>query len=65
MRRERLLQKIEAFMRQNKMHATDFGKRALKDPNFVFRLRNGRDITLTTLDKLETFMLEYDENLSD
>lgn len=38
-----LLTRIERHLRSSRTAATTFGRRALRDPRFVFDLRNGRE----------------------
>lgn len=39
---DEFLERIEFFLTQTGMSATTLGWQALKNPNFVFGLRNGR-----------------------
>lgn len=41
------------------MTAWAFGQQAVKDHKFVGRLREGFGVTLTSIEKAETFMDEY------
>lgn len=56
-----LLKDIEMFMAVRGMNATQFGKQALNNPAFVFRLRQGMDIRSSTAQRVRNFMLAYDE----
>jgi hypothetical protein len=38
-----LLREVEIFLRRSDVAPTRFGREAVKDPRFVFDLRNGRD----------------------
>ena len=38
-----LLREVERFLRQSDIPPTRFGRIAMRDPRFVFDLRNGRD----------------------
>ena len=38
-----LLREVERFLRQSDTPPTRFGRIAMRDPRFVFDLRNGRD----------------------
>ena len=51
-----LLDEIEAFLLATGMSATAFGARALNDPPFVQQLRTGRDIKMSTAEKVRKFM---------
>lgn len=55
-----LLQEIEAFLADTGMSATSFGKLALNDPPFVQQLRKGRDLKLSTAEKVRAFMAGYE-----
>lgn len=47
---------IEQFLSDTGMSPTRFGKRAVGDPAFVFKIRKGRDVTLGTAEKVRLFM---------
>ena len=47
---------IERFLKRTGMSATEFGRRALGDPNFVHDCREGRMPRLDTALVVETFM---------
>lgn len=53
-----LLQEIEAFLLANSMSATAFGADALNDPPFVAQLRNGRDVKLSTAERVRKFIAD-------
>lgn len=38
-----LLQRVERFIKERRMPPTRFGREALRDPCFVFDLRDGRE----------------------
>ncbi len=50
---------VEAFLSERSMEASLFGRRALKDPNFVFDLRKGRCPNLRTIQRVSAFMTAY------
>lgn len=54
--RDALLGEIEAFCATREMSVTTFGLRAVNDPNIVPQLRGGRDVRLSTVERLQTFM---------
>lgn len=54
-----LIRKIEKFMRRTGMAATTFGKKAARDPRFVFDLRNGREPRVCTEKRVEHFMNNF------
>lgn len=45
------------------MKETTFGRKAMKNPNFVKNLRNGADIKNSTVKKLRTWMKSKDAKL--
>ena len=47
---------IDDYIDASGLPATDFGKHAMSDPNFVFLMRQGRDIKTATLDKVRRWM---------
>ncbi|MGX7894864.1 hypothetical protein [Tsuneonella sp. HG222] len=54
-----LIRKIEVFLRQTRMPATNFGRLAVSDPRFVLDLRNGRTPRDATERRVEHFMNTY------
>jgi hypothetical protein len=59
---EKLLVKIESFMRRHGMPPSQFGHRVMNDKQFVFRLRleGGGNPGARTIDKCESFMDNLD-----
>ena len=51
-----LLMIVERFLRETKMPATLFGRRAVKDPSFVSDLRRGRSVGTSVRCRAEHFM---------
>ncbi len=51
-----LIRSIERFLRENAMPPTLFGRRAMRDPRFVFDLRQGRQPGRRVQCKAEHFM---------
>jgi 2,4-dienoyl-CoA reductase-like NADH-dependent reductase (Old Yellow Enzyme family) len=51
-----LLERVEAYLRATRMPPTRFGREALRDPNFVFNLREGRKLRPSTSRRLEAFL---------
>lgn len=51
-----ILLRIEAYCRATGLSVTRFGEQAVGDRTLVRRLRDGRSITVHTLDKIENFM---------
>ena len=56
-----LIRKIEVFLRRTGMHATTFGRQAVRDPRFVSDLRNGRTPRTRMERRVEHFMNIYHE----
>jgi len=58
--RDKLLKDIEAFLSLSELTATQFGIDALKNGNFVLRLRQGTlDPRLSTTQRIYDFMKEW------
>lgn len=57
--REQFLGQIEVYLDGANMLPTQFGLAVMKDPNFVFDLRDGRSVTLATMDKVMAWMAEH------
>jgi hypothetical protein len=57
-----LLAEIDAFCAAHNMSDTRFSTSATKDKHFVKLLREGRDIRLSTLERVRHFMLTYRED---
>jgi hypothetical protein len=51
-----LLIEIEAYCARSQITPTGFGKRAMNDPNFVHRLRDGRIPGITTIERINTYI---------
>lgn len=54
--RARLIRKIDRWIAANKISPSEFGLMALNDTGFVKRLRDGKDVRLKTVERIETFM---------
>jgi hypothetical protein len=52
----KLLDRIECHLRESRMSATRFGRRAVGDPRFVLDLRLGRRPRRRTIEKVETYL---------
>ena len=55
----KLLDRIECHLRESRMSATRFGRRAVGDPRFVLDLRLGRRPRRRTIEKVETYLAAY------
>ena len=58
---DEFLERIEFFLTQTGMSATTLGWQALKNPNFVFGLRNGRGCTFSSMKKVDDFINSYNQ----
>jgi hypothetical protein len=54
-----LLKEIEEFLARTGMKPTMFGLKAIKDPSFVKRVRNGGGMTLRTAGKIREFLASH------
>lgn len=54
--RDEFLAEVEAFMFDQKLEPSSFGRQVINDPNFVFDLRSGRAPNLRTIEKVQDFM---------
>ena len=54
-----LLAEVEDFLKRHDMAPTTFGTLAANDMKLVSELRDGRDIRLSTADRIRRFMREY------
>lgn len=54
--RELLIERIEEHLSEKGLTATEFGKQAMSDPNFVFDLRDGRNPQIGTLDRVNEYI---------
>ena len=50
---------ITKFLSVNRWTKTRFGRTAMNDPNFVFRLYKGRGVSVRTVDRVRAFMDRY------
>lgn len=53
-----LLLEIETFLTRTGMKAVDFGREAVSDGAFVYRLRRGSDCRLKTADRVRAYMMQ-------
>lgn len=52
----KLLRRIEAYMRRHGITAKGFGVACCRDTNFVYSLREGREMRRTTRQRVEKFI---------
>lgn len=58
---ERLIELVNAFLARHDLAPTRFGREAVKDPNFVADLRDGRKLPgILRLNQLARYMAEKD-----
>ena len=56
MKNDEILAQISEFCRQADMAETTFGRRAVNDGKLVHRLREGKRITIDTLDRIQAYI---------
>src|ERR1700721_3018081 len=56
MKNDQILSQISEFCRQTDMAESTFGRRAVNDGKLVHRLREGKRITIATLDRIQAFI---------
>jgi hypothetical protein len=57
--RESFLQEIDAFVTETGLAETTLGGRAVKDSRFVARVREGRGVSLESIERVREFMQDY------
>jgi len=60
--KDKLLADINAFLGRHNMRAADFGKWALNDTGFVYRLRQDLDPKSSTVDRCRAYMAQYERD---
>lgn len=61
MTRDEFLNRIETFLAAHEMSPAAFGRNAVKDPNFILDLRNGRSPSLKMVERVEQYMAEVEQ----
>jgi hypothetical protein len=56
-----LIQQIEAFCAKHRLSERQFGELSLNDKNIIRQLREGRDLRLSTVDRLNAFMRDFQQ----
>ena len=51
-----LLREVEKYLKLSNMPAARFGREPMKDPRFVFDLRNGREPRKRTVERVRAFL---------
>lgn len=59
MQKDEFKKMVELFIEEKKISETAFGILALKQPNFVFQLKEGRECREATQEKVLEFMANY------
>lgn len=54
-----LLSDIEKFTANNGLSEWQFGELALNDRHFIRQLRDGRDLRMSTVERVKCFMATY------
>ena len=66
MKNDQILGLISEYCRQADMAETTFGRRAVNDGKLVHRLREGKRITIDTLDRIQAYIcLLYTSDAAD
>lgn len=58
-----LLGLIDGFLVEHSMSPITFGRKAMNDPHFVRDLRDGRDVKVSTVERVRSFMDEYSSSV--
>lgn len=59
MQKDEFRKTVEDFIKKTGMSDTNFGIEALKQPNFVFQLKDGRECREATQEKVLEFMAQH------
>lgn len=51
-----VLRDVEKFLTRRKIKPARFGREAMKDPRFVFDLRNGREPRPDTIERIRAYL---------
>lgn len=54
-----IVEQIDAFLTEHSMSPITFGRKVMGDPHFVRDLRGGRDIRMSTAEKILDFIQRY------
>lgn len=54
-----IIQEIDEFLAKHTMAESQFGKLAVNDRHLVKQIREGRDLRLSTVERIRAFMAEY------
>ena len=56
---EQFINEIDTFCAVHGVKESNFGRMAMNYPAFVLSLRKGRDLRMTTVEKVRLFMRDY------
>ncbi len=59
-----LIQEIERFLKARRMPPARFGREAMGDPSFVFRLKAGRHSRASTEERVRAYLARQSEDPS-
>ena len=51
-----LLREVEKFLRTSEIPAARYGREVMRDPRFVFDLRNGREPRIQTVNRVRAYL---------
>ena len=51
-----VLRRVEKYLRRSGISATRFGREAVRDPRFVFELRNGREPRAAVMRRVRDYL---------
>ena len=64
MTKAELIKSIDSAIERHGIKPTVFGRRAVGDPSFVFRLRESGNPTLRTIAKIQHYITELDQGVT-
>jgi predicted transcriptional regulator len=53
---EQFKSRVHQFLTKSGMSWSAFGRKAVRDPQFLFRVAKGRQPTIKTIDRVDTYM---------
>lgn len=56
--RSQLLSEINSHQAKHGLSDKRFGEEAMRDPTFVYRLRKGAGVTVRTIDRVRSYMMQ-------
>ena len=55
-----LLREVEKYLRESQVPPARFGREVMRDPRFVFDLRNGREPRAAMVARIEAFLADQE-----